>query len=117
MAAYSVTRCGVDTGSATVDVRRLTDGKLLYEQIATAATMPEGYTSVAAIVASRRGGVAWIAQASSIVRHSSSNAVYVRRGSGAQRLDASGDIVAQSLSLNGSIVSWRDGSRRRSARL
>lgn len=117
LAAFALSRCGVDTGSATVSVRRLSDGATLFSHMAAGAAGPEGYVAVTGIVARRDGAVAWIARASTIVGHRSVTGVYARRGSGVAPLDSGPGIVSSSLRLTGSSVSWRDGSARRSARL
>jgi hypothetical protein len=117
MAGYAVTRCGVDTGSATVDVRRLSDGARVFSHAAASAIGPESYVSVTGIVATPGGGVAWIARASSIVGHRSATGVFARRGSGVRQLDAGAGIGPSSLRLEGARVSWQDGSARRSAPL
>ncbi|MGI9183775.1 MAG: hypothetical protein ACR2GZ_02245 [Solirubrobacteraceae bacterium] len=43
MAGYAVTTCGVDTGSAAVVVRRLSDGARQFAHAAADAAGPEGY--------------------------------------------------------------------------
>jgi hypothetical protein len=117
MAAYAVTTCGVDTGSATVVVRRLSDGAHLFSHAAADAAGPEGYVTVTTIVATPAGAVAWIARATTIVGHRSVTGVYARRGSGVSKLDSGQAIGLSSLRLRGSTVSWQDGSGRRSSRL
>lgn len=114
---YAVTRCGIDTGSTTVEVRRLPSGSLLYSQAAHTVTAPESYTSVSAIVVSAAGGVAWIGETTSIVHRGTNVAVLIRRGHGVATLDPGPGIGSHSLRLRGSTVSWRHGSARRSARL
>ena len=117
LAAFAVTRCGVDTGSATVVVRRLSDGAHLFSHVAANPSGPEGYISVTSIVATSKGAVAWIARASSIVSHHTVMGVFVRHGAGVSQLDSGSGIVADSLQLKGSALSWSDSSGRRSARL
>ncbi|MGH2869110.1 MAG: hypothetical protein ACRDNK_16315 [Solirubrobacteraceae bacterium] len=117
MAAYAVTTCGVDTGSATVVVRRLSDGAHLFSHAAADAAGPEGYVAVTAIVATPAGAVAWIAHAHTIVGNRSVTGVYTRSGSNVSKLDSGNAIQLSSLRLSGSTVSWQDGSGRRSARL
>ena len=115
LAAFAVTRCGVDTGSATVVLRRLSDGAGLFSHAAAKPAGPEGFVNVTDIVATASGAVAWIAHASSIVGHRSSTGVFVRRGAGLSQLDSGAGIKAGSLRLSGTSVSWQDGSARRSA--
>lgn len=117
LAAVALTSCGVDTGSTTVQVRRLSDGAVLSAYPAAAAPGPESFTSVSAIVVDAAGAVAWIGRANSVVRHSSSTTVYAARAGAARQLDAGSAIVADSLRLTGTTVSWRHGGERRSAPL
>ncbi len=117
MAAYAVTTCGVDTGSATVVVRRLSDGARLFSHAAADAAGPEGYVAVTTIVATSAGAVGWIARASTIVGHRTVTGVYARQGSGVSKLDSGNRIGVGSLRLSGSTLSWQDGSGRRSSRL
>jgi hypothetical protein len=116
-AAYAVTTCGVDTGSATVVVRRLSDGARLFSHTAADAAGPEGYVTVTSIVATPAGAAAWIARASTIVGHRNVTGVYARRGAGVSKLDSGNGIGVSSLRLSGSTLSWQDGSGRRSSRL
>jgi hypothetical protein len=117
IAAYAVTTCGVDTGSATVVVRRLSDGARLFVHAAADAAGPEGFVTVTTIVARPSGAVAWIARASTIVGHRNVTGVYARHGSGVTKLDSGNAIGLRSLRLSGSTISWQNGSGRRSARL
>ena len=117
VAAFALTRCGIDTASTTVEVRRLTDNALLYSHDAADAAGPEGFVSVGSIVATSKGAAAWIASASSIVSHHTVMGVYARRGDGVQTLDTGSGIVANSLQLKDSGLSWQDGSQRDSAHL
>lgn len=117
VAALALTTCGVDTGSTTVQVRRLSDGAVLSAYPAAQAPGPESFTSVSAIVVDAAGAVAWIGRAESVVRHGVSTVVYAADGGPARRLDAGSAIVADSLRLAGTAVSWRHGGERRSAPL
>jgi len=117
MAAYAVTTCGVDTGSAVVVVRRLSDGAHLFSHAAADAVGPEGYIAVTSVVATPAGAVAWIAHAHTIVGNHSATGVYARHGAGVSKLDSGASIGLNSLRLSGSELSWQDGSRRRSSRL
>lgn len=117
LAAFGTLSCGVDTGSGVVQVRRLTDGRTLFTHGAAGAPGPESFTTVTAIAADAAGDVAWIARASSIVRHTASTAVYAAAGATVRQLDAGTAILSDSLRLNGTTVSWQHGTQRRSGRL
>jgi hypothetical protein len=116
-AAYGSERCGVDTGSTEVVVRRLSDGGRLASSAAVAAPGPESYTRVRSIRVRGDGSAAWIAVASSIAAGHSRTEVRRHDGAGERLLDSGPQVVPDSLRLQGNIVSWQHGSRRRSARL
>jgi hypothetical protein len=114
LVAYGAERCGVDTGSATVSVLRLSDRKQLRSFAAVRGPVgPESFESVNSIVVKRGGAVAWIATAKSIVGHGTRIEVHAN----GQLLDAGGGIVGSSLRLHGSMLSWRDSGATRSATL
>jgi hypothetical protein len=111
---YGVETCGVDTGSTTIIVRRLSDGKQLRNLAAVKGPIgPESYESVGSLVVKPGGAVAWIATANSIVGHGTRTEV----DANGKVLDSGGGIVRSSLRLNGSKLTWRDGSSTRSATL
>lgn len=112
--AYGSQVHGVDTGSASVSVRRLSDGKLLQSLAAiTGSVGPESVQSIDALVVERTGNVAWIATVTSIIGRGSDMEVHGNR----LLLDSGSGIVASSLRLRGSTVSWRHGSTTKSATL
>jgi hypothetical protein len=118
LAAYALERCGVDTVSTSVIVRRFSDGKELYDEGAwTLNVGPELYAWVGSTVVDRAGDVAWIATENSMVSDQHWTEVAERVGGGVRVLDAGSQIVAGSLRLNGATLTWRDGSATRSARL
>ncbi len=118
-AAYGSERCGVDTGSTVVIVRRLTDGKQFLAAPATSPPGVESFQSVGSLVLRRDGAAAWIGTGRSIVGHGSGKIeVYKadRHGSVVQ-LDSGAGIRPGSLRLRGSELSWRDGTAVRHATL
>jgi hypothetical protein len=117
LAAYGSERCGVDTGTSTVIVQRLSDGKMLAQQPATTAFGVESHVMVTAIVLAGDGSVAWISVLDSIVasRHATQVRAFDRHG--ARLLDHGNSIDTSHLRLLGSKVSWKHGSSWRSARL
>jgi hypothetical protein len=118
-AAYGLTNYGVDTVSAEVLVRQLSDGHLLRRQNAVAGNLPaEYFESVDAIVLKPDGSVAWTAHGGSIVSDKSS-VTEVEKSDRSSRtlLDKSSRIKTGSLRLQGSRLSWRDGATTRSATL
>jgi hypothetical protein len=117
-AAYSETTYGVDTGSATVTVRRLDTGRTLRSLAAmTQPVGPEAFESVDSLVVKANGSVAWIVVASSIVRHSSQTEVNRADRRGEARLDTGPGIGSSSLRLRGSELSWSAGGATRTATL
>ena len=119
LVAYPLEQCGVDTGSSSIFVRRLTDGRLRYHQSAwTLQIGPESYVTVGSIVVNRAGGVAWIASATSIVSRGAHGVeVAESSGAGVRKLDSGARIVAGSLALHGSRLTWRHGGATRAAKL
>jgi hypothetical protein len=117
-AAYGIERCGVDTGTTQVVVRRLNDGKLLHSDSATSrAPGPESFQSVGSIVVKANGAVAWIGQSHSIVGHRALLEVRRIDRHGAAELDHGAGIAVGSLRLHGSRLSWTHAHRGRSATL
>jgi hypothetical protein len=118
LAGYASTQRGVDTASADVVVRRLTDGEVLVRDSATRAPLgPESLQSVDALVLKPDGAVAWIGEAQSIVSHSREVEVVRVDRRGEAKLDSGDAIVTGSLRLRASKLTWRDGSATRSATL
>jgi hypothetical protein len=119
LAGYGLQTCGVDTGTAEVVVRRLSDGAVLRTQNATAGRRgPESYQSVGAIVVKSDGAVAWVGSAASIISHRAQLEVLAGDARGRTRvLDSGGAITPASLRLRGARLSWTDGGRTRSATL
>ena len=118
LAAYGLERCGVDTGTGSVQVQRLSDGKVLHAAPATVALLgPESYRSVAAVVVRPDGAVAWIGTGVSIIRHSQDVEVHKLDRDGSRTLDRGAGIDARSLRLRGSRITWRHGGRTLSAML
>ncbi len=110
--AYALERCGVDTGSATVEVLNLSSGRRLFSRPALAGPAPpESYPSIGSLVVRANGKVAWIAAARSIIGHGESIEVH-RDGA---LLDSGPGIVLSSLRLRGTTLSWRHGTGTRSA--
>jgi hypothetical protein len=119
LAAYGSQRCGVDTGTASVVVRRLSDGRILRELSATSAPLgPESYQSVESVVVKPDGAVAWVGLGSSILSHRRRLEVLAAgTGASARVLDAGLGIDSHSLALHGSRLTWSDGGRTRSVSL
>ena len=118
LAAYGTQRCGVDTGLASLVVRRLTDGaRLRQAQAISAPVGPESYTTVTSVVVKADTSVAWVGVGSSIVSHRRVIEVRAEDSHGSHVLDQSTLIDPSSLRLNGSRLSWRDRGVARSATL
>jgi hypothetical protein len=110
--AYGLDRCGVDTGFTTVITRRLSDGKQLRNLAAvTGPGLVESYQSLGSLVVTPKGAVAWIATEHSIIGHGTRIEVHA----GGKLLDSGPGIVASSLRLHRSTLTWRDGGATRSA--
>jgi hypothetical protein len=108
--AHGVDRCGVDAGSTTVIVRRLSDGKQLRAYPAIRGPVgPESYESLGSLVVKPDGAVAWIATARSIVRASGGETIQVHANG--MLLEAGPGIKPHSLRLHGSRLTWRWGSQ------
>jgi hypothetical protein len=118
IAAYTLTRMGVDTGSAVVTARRLSDGRTLVETAAnTAPLRPESFVSVPGLVLGSGGALAWISEARSVIGGSGTVQVHAwQRGVG-HVLDAGPGVVPGSLRLRGTRLSWQHGATTRSATL
>jgi hypothetical protein len=118
-AAYGLTTSGVDTISADVVVRRLTDGKVLHRQNAISGKLSaEFYEAVDAVVVKRDGSVAWTANGGSILSGKPPRRQVNRIDkSGYDLLDSHRNIRLHSLKLSGSKLTWRDGSATQSATL
>jgi hypothetical protein len=117
IAGYALLTFGVDTGVATVNVRRLTTGKIIVQRPATTRVGVEAFQSVDSLVLKSDGAVAWIATASSIGAPKFIRQVESFDGRAFRRLDSGPDVVASSLKLRGSRLSWRHGAFTRTATL
>ena len=119
LAAYGDETCGVDTGTTSVIVRRLSDGRQLSSDRAMTGVLPaESYQSVDSVAMKSDGAVAWIATASSIVGHARATVeVHAADKRGRRLLDSGASINAQSLALRGSTITWKHGGVTRSATL
>jgi hypothetical protein len=116
--AYGETTFSVDTGSATVTVRQLDNGRRLKSLAAlTVPVGPESFESVDSVVVKPDGAVAWIATAASIVHHENQTQVLRADRRGEASLDTGTGIETSSLRLRRSRLSWRDGSGAQSATL
>jgi len=118
LAGYGLRSCGVDSGSAVVIVRRLTDGKQLVERAATErSTGAESYQSVGSLALKADRSVAWIGVGQSIIGHGKT--VEVRRFQSGQEtlLDSGSAVDPASLRLHGSTLTWKHGKQTRSATL
>jgi hypothetical protein len=118
LVGYGFEMCGVDTGSSEVIVQRLSDGhKLRTEAAITGQVGPESYGAVRSIALRGDGAVAWIAQASSIIRRGQITEVHRADRRGTATLDSGNTIDPASLRLRGSTVTWRHGTATRTATL
>ncbi len=117
-AAYGLTSYGVDTVTAEVVVRRLSDGRVMRRHAAiTGSVGAESAEQVAEIVVKPDGSVAWIANDSSIPSsgHTASEVEKSDRGPGTL-LDKEPSGLHE-LRLTGSHLTWRYRSATRSATL
>jgi hypothetical protein len=117
LVAAGLLNCGVDTGAAAIEVRRVPDGHQLLTTPAITNPGPESYAHVTGLVLTPAGAAAWIARARSIVSHRSTTEVQAARAGSTRRLDSGAGIATGSLRLTGHTVTWRDGPSTRSARL
>jgi hypothetical protein len=116
--AYGLDRCGVDAGFTTVFVRRLSDGKRLASYGAVSGPgLVESYQLIGSIVVKRDAAVAWIASERSIIGQGSRLEVDGAQHGRRTVLDSGTGIVASSLRVRGSTVSWQHGSTTRTAPL
>jgi hypothetical protein len=119
-AAYALSSFGVDTVSATVVLRRLTDGRRQEQFAATSSGLVEGFQSVTSLALKSDGAVAWIGVANSIVAHREITEVHAdasASGSANRILDSGPGIAPQSLRLHASTLTWRHGQATRRATL
>jgi hypothetical protein len=117
LAAYGLSRCGVDTGFTQVLVRRLTDGTQLRAVPATSPPGPESFQSVDSLVLKADGAVAWIGTGRSIVGHGKVIEVRKADRGGAALLDSGAAVDSGSLRLRHSKLTWKHGGETRSATL
>ena len=118
LAAYGSQTCGVDTGTATVVVQRLSDGAVLAQRPASTAVIgPESHVRVTALVMDGDGDVAWIAASSSIIGSRHATQVRALDHRGARLLDHGNSVDSAQLHLRGAKVSWKHGASGRSATL
>jgi hypothetical protein len=118
LAAYGLERCGVDTGSSLLIVRRLTDGHQIRSASATKASLPEAFQIVSAVALRSNGAVAWIGTIHSVVGGRTSVEVHMITSSGTRSMvDSGSSIEPTSLRLHGSRLTWRHGKATRSATL
>jgi hypothetical protein len=118
LAAFGLERCGVDTGSTVVTVRRLTDDRQLRSFAATTRSLPEAFQSVRSIAIRSTGAVAWIGVVTSIVGHGSVIEVHkADRNRSPALLDSGSAVVPGSLREHGARISWRHGTATRTAPL
>jgi hypothetical protein len=116
--AYAIERCGVDTASAAVVVRRVTNGEQLSRHAAFSGPPgPESFQAVGSIVVNRSGHAAWIASDHSIVSHHLFAQVLETSGSGVRMLASGETIALGSLRLHGSRLTWTAGGAQHSATL
>lgn len=117
LAAYGLQSFGVDTVSASVVVRRLTDGTEIKDLQATRAVGAEAFESIGSVAVLATGAVAWIGSEHSIVGHRSAIEVHTDGTGGDRVLDSGPNIDPASLRLHGSRLSWVDGGATRHATL
>src|ERR1035437_5494170 len=118
LAAYGLTSCGVDLGTTSVIVRRLSDGRRLVDDGANSLPLgAESYQSVDSLVLRAGGAGAWIAVGSSIVGHTRVVEVHVQDGTGNHLLDSGAAVRTGSLRLRGVKLTWLHGRKLHSATL
>jgi hypothetical protein len=118
LAGFGSQHCGVDSASAEVVVRRLTDGQTLTRLPATTTSVgAESFDSVASLVLKRDGAVAWIGVNRSIISKNLSIEVHRHDRTGSALLDSGASIRTTSLRRHGSLLTWRHGGELRHARL
>jgi hypothetical protein len=113
LVAYGLDRCGVDSGSTAVIVRRVSDGKRLHSFAAiTGPGLVESYQTIGALIVTPKV-VAWIATISSIIGHGKRTEVHAN----GMLLDSGTGIAPTFLRLHGSKLSWRKGGSTQTATL
>jgi hypothetical protein len=117
LVAAGATMCGVDVGTTSIEVMRVSDHHRLLTAPAISNPRPESYTHVTGLVLTPGGAVAWIASTSSIATHHAMTEVGAASAGSTRVLDSGAGIATGSLRLSGRTVSWKDGSARRSAQL
>ncbi len=117
LAAYAVRRCGVDTSSSQVVVKRLTDGRQLSASDAFNGNPgPESFESITAIVVSASGTAGWIVSSSSIATHRQGGEVAAAVAGSVRVLDSGIGVRFGSLRLSHGTLSWtRNGVRHTAA--
>lgn len=118
--AYSITSMGVDGGASGVSVRNLRNGVISHSFPAVtspSAPMVESFSSVAKIVLQKDGDIAWVGEESSIPNPQLRRQVEIAHSAGLSVVDEGPGIAPESLTLNGSTVSWVDSGETRTAQL
>lgn len=116
--AYGLTYYGVDTISADVVVRSLTNGAVLRRESSWIGTVgPEYFQTVDDIVVKRDGSVAWIASAGSVISGKATETEVEKSDkiSSDALLGKNKRIRRHSLRLHGSEVTWLIGSNQKAA--
>jgi hypothetical protein len=118
LAAYGLKSCGIDLCTASVIVRRLSDGRQVVDDDANSLPLgPESMQSVDALVLRADGDLAWIAVGSSIVGHNRVVEVHEQDRTGNHLLDKGAAVRPGSLRLRGVELTWLHGRTLRSATL
>ena len=119
LAAYGLSSFGVDTGTTSVVVRRLSDGAQLLDVPAVAKPYPlvEAVQGVTGLVLAPDGAVAWIGQEHSLGTGQTVTEVVKDDASGETVLDSGAGIDTSSLQLSGSTVTWLDAGVTKTATL
>jgi hypothetical protein len=117
VAAYELQTAGIDTGRASVEVRRLSTGRLLAQRPATTTIGVEGFQSIDALVVKPDGAVAWIATARSIGPPRFIRQVERVDARGFRVLDSGPRVAPTSLRLRRSTRSWRHRTTEKTATL
>lgn len=118
--AYSITSMGIDSGGSGISVKNLRTGA--ETQTYGAVTLPpfrgpETFTSIAKIVLQDDGNVAWIGREVSIGNQTPRLQVELGNSAGLSVLDEGPDIAPDSLSLDGSTLTWSNAGVTRTAEL
>lgn len=117
LAAYGAQTCGIDTGSTSVIVRRLTDGQIQSSHPSTGPVGPESYQWVRSLVLKPDGAVAWIGVGRSIGTRVGVTEVWRTDRRGTVRLDSGPAVRSSSLRLVHGGLRWLHGSQPRTASL